>query len=131
MSNSSQPSEDVLDLPREGEDDPIEWDDMLDETQDEHFSALWIDPGVTTGWCLFHRRQTGKEEVHYGEVSGLEATLRQIENAIGSLSFTNRTVGYESFYIATRSTKTSEHNIRGATHVIGWLEGQHALDRLR
>ena len=47
----SDHSEDVLDLPREGEEWPIEWDEVLDESDDEHFSALWIDPGVTTGWC--------------------------------------------------------------------------------
>ena len=79
---------------------------------------------------MFYRHQTGREEVWYGEVDGLESTLRQIEHAIQGLSHTNRTVGYESFYIATRSTKTSESNIRGATHVIGWLEGQYALNRL-
>lgn len=90
--------------------------------------VLWIDPGVTTGWCMFQRMTKGEEILTFDESRGLArsaAMFSRWRKMMGERC----DIGYESFYIAERSTKANINDVREATHLIGWIETQHALGR--
>lgn len=96
---------------------------------DDAIDILWVDPGVTTGFFQYTRRRQ-YEHYEFDQVEGLEGALRHIKTFVMNPFYGDKVLGYESFYIAARTLTVSPANRESALDIIGWIEGESALNRM-